>query len=360
MEDYQKKPVCQLSGYNYKVEAKFGPTVSSQVPRLTVFDTGAGPNLIRASLLPPEMLANIDRQRSIVKLTSASKHPLDVLGIVTLTLTVSTLRVRQPFVVVRQLGADVILGCTFSDLCVEAIRPRQKEVTLRDGSKVDIQRRPHGPLEEQPSKEDPTVYVPPRGRLVRVAQRVTLPPLTETNVLVRCGLIGTFFTESSDTVYHKKQVSISNRLVEVRANQPFVLRVANFGRTARVLQKNERLGSVVPAPDLVNVIDFAPSEDANERNPPSSLEDVARTTRRAEGGKASHRAQARRETRLCAASTSWTSGQGSGNSRSQEDARTQGHRASFDRMGKPDRSGTQARRIVEVLRRLSTFERHHG
>ena len=102
MEDYQKKPVCQLSGYNYKVEAKIRPTVSSQVPRLTVFDTGAGPNLIRASLLPPETLANIDRQRSIVKLTSASKHPLDVLGIVTLTLTVSTLRVRQPFVVVRQ------------------------------------------------------------------------------------------------------------------------------------------------------------------------------------------------------------------------------------------------------------------
>ena len=172
------------------------------------------------------------------------------------------------------MDEDVILGCTFIDLCVEAIRPRQKEVTLRDGSKVDIQRRPHGPLEEQPSKEDPTVYVPPRGRLVRVAQRVTLPPLTETNVLVRCGLTGTFLTEISDTVYHKKQVSISNGLVEVRANQPFVLRVANFGRTARVLQKNERLGSVVPAPDLVNVIDFAPSEDADECNPPSSLEEV--------------------------------------------------------------------------------------
>ena len=273
MEDYQRSPVCQLSSYNYKVEAKIGPTATSQSPRLTVFDTGAGPNLIRASLLPSETLAAIDRNKTIVKLTSASKHSLDVLGIVYLTLTVSTFRVRQPFVVVRQLGADVILGCTFINDCVEQIYPRQRKVILRNGDVVDIQCRPHGPLEEKPSNEDPTVPARPVGRFIRVAQRIILPPLSETNVLVTCGLSGTFFTESADNVYAKKGVSISNGVVTVGANRPFVLRIANFGRTAQALQKREKLGTVIPVPDHVQLIDFAPSDRSVECDSPSPLEE---------------------------------------------------------------------------------------
>ena len=262
MVQYLQGKVCQLSAWNYKVEALVGPTQDSQVKMLTVFDTGAGPNLIRAALLPDEVLNTIDTRRKVVSLCSASNHKLDVLGVVTLTVTIADLRVRQPFVVVSKLGADVILGCTFIDHCVDEIRPRQKYVVLRNGSRTTISRRPHAPLEEEPSSEPPEVpEPPPKGRHVRVASRVLLEPRSETAVLVTCGLSGTFFLENSEKLFSKKMVSLSNGVVSTKASEPFVVMVANFSDQPQTLSKHERLGTVVPVPDTTLLIEFASDKE---------------------------------------------------------------------------------------------------
>ena len=120
-EKYLEHPVCALSAYNYKVEASIGVTLENLAPALCVFDTGAGPNLIRADLLPDETLHQLDTSRKVVILRSASTHQLSVLGITSLTVDVNGYRCRQPFVVTRQLTSDVILGTTFIDGHVENI-----------------------------------------------------------------------------------------------------------------------------------------------------------------------------------------------------------------------------------------------
>ena len=104
---YQANPVCLLSPYNYKVEALIGRTRTLQSSYLTVLDTGAGPNLIRSDCLDTEALATVDTSPDIVNLASATKHRLDTLGIVTLTVTVAGFTSRQPFVVVKELGTLV-------------------------------------------------------------------------------------------------------------------------------------------------------------------------------------------------------------------------------------------------------------
>ncbi len=67
---YLKSQVCVL-------EAAIGPEVQSLKPLLTVLDTGAGPDLIRADLLAPEVLASCDTKRPITNLASVSNHRLD-------------------------------------------------------------------------------------------------------------------------------------------------------------------------------------------------------------------------------------------------------------------------------------------
>lgn len=121
MEQYLGDRVCALSKYNYKVEAHIGPTQSDCVAMSTVFDTGAGPNLIRADMRPDSTIVELDRNRQVVNLASASKRRLTTFGIVSLTIRVGSFVTRQPFVVCRQLGADAILGCTFIDTHTEAI-----------------------------------------------------------------------------------------------------------------------------------------------------------------------------------------------------------------------------------------------
>ena len=63
-----------LSAYSYKVEAAVDAKPTDLKPFLSVADTVTGPNLIRADCVPPEILANVNHDRRIVKLASASKH----------------------------------------------------------------------------------------------------------------------------------------------------------------------------------------------------------------------------------------------------------------------------------------------
>eukprot|EP00171_Calliarthron_tuberculosum_P004090 IDg4090t1 len=101
LEEYRTNPVCHLSYFNYMLEARDGRTKDTQQQLLTVLDTGAGPNLIRSALLSEESLRPLENHKEVVNLSSASKHRLDVMGTLPLTVTVAEVTIRQRFVVVR-------------------------------------------------------------------------------------------------------------------------------------------------------------------------------------------------------------------------------------------------------------------
>lgn len=255
--EYRASPICYLSAWNYKVEALVGPTAETQVEQLTVIDTGAGPNLIRADLLPDEALLKLDQSREMVNLASASNHRLQVMGITMLSVTIANHKARQQFIVVKRLGADVILGCTYIDAHINAIRPRQKVIELRNESIVPIRRRPHQVLLDRGTRECKKVApVKKEEGHVRVAQRIVLAPESETNVLVSCSRTGTCFTETNDDLYNKKSLAMANGIVDIRKGIPFIVRVANFSPYERVLVKRQIIGVAVQAPEQVLAIDF--------------------------------------------------------------------------------------------------------
>ncbi len=154
---YLKSQVWFLPAY----AAAIGPEVRSMKPLRTVLDTGAGHTLIRANLLMLEVLASYDTERAIVNLASASNHRLQTLGIVKLTVKIAYYAVRQPFVVVRQLGADALLGCTYIDKHVEQVRPRIKFIQLANGVRVPIRRREQEIPLHRPTEEAHGVTLPP-------------------------------------------------------------------------------------------------------------------------------------------------------------------------------------------------------
>ena len=164
---------------------------------MTVLDTGAGTNLIRSDCLETEALATVDTSPDIVNLASATKHRLDNLGIVTLTVTVASYTSRQPSVVVKELGTDAILGCTFLDTVVESIHPRKRYALLRNGNRTKLVRQ----LAIEPRKERRTVcHRVARSKdltILQVAQRAVLAPYSETVVLSNTGKRGPVLLEVS-------------------------------------------------------------------------------------------------------------------------------------------------------------------
>ena len=258
LSNHLADPVCYLSAYNDKVNASIGSSITSTEKVLAVPDTGAGPNLVRADLLPDHTLSTLYRKKRIVNLATASNHRLKTLGIAILTVNIEGYICRQPFVVVQALAADVIHGATCIDLDGNDINIRQQTFRLIDGTTVPIRRRAAGLPTPVRSKE-PT-QVTPRGRpkedLVRVAQSIVLPPGPETNVKFVSETTGTVLLEPVAKLYTKRQISLSKGNAYIRKNVPYPVRVAKFSTKERRLTKNHVLGFVTRAPRSILTIDM--------------------------------------------------------------------------------------------------------
>ena len=256
LSDYLADPVCYFSAYNYKVNASVGSSITSTEKVMAVLDTGAGPNLVRADLLPDHTLSTLYRKKRIVNLASASNHRLKTLGIAMLTVNIEGYICREPFVVVQALAADVILGATYIDRHGYDINIRQQTFRLIDGTTVPIRCR--AASIPKPVRSDEPTQVAPRGRpkeeLVRVAQSIVLPP--ETNVKVISETNSTVLLEPAGQLYTKRQISLSNGIAYIRKNVPYPVRVANFSTKERRLPKNQVLGFVTRAPHSILTIDM--------------------------------------------------------------------------------------------------------
>ena len=266
MLQYRSDPICYLSKFNYKVSAMIGPDVSSLRPHLTVLDTGAGPNLIRADLLPEQVISKINRSREIINLSSASNHKIDVLGTTLLTVKVGDQLTRTQFVVVRNLGADVILGCQYIDSAVAALNVNHRSLTLRNDDIVPILRRRAIPPSCESSTESKILFPRAFSSLasIRCASRTTILPGHEHLVEVQAGLRGLYFAETSQVIFERHKISIAPGLVEMRPGVPFFIKVANFSRIPVVLVKNMRLGHLVRAPLTGKVLAVKFSDECDQ------------------------------------------------------------------------------------------------
>lgn len=218
--------------------------------KLTVLDTGAGPNFIRRSELPAGSDPLI-RPAANTSLCDANGRPLDIIGTVSLSAMLGSRVTKVNFYVCKRLAAAMILGCDFNDRYVEAILPKRKVIELDDGSTVPIVRKPPTRPPCAPPLPHAQKYTPEQGRAstkVKVAKLVTIEPLTQTWVTVQSGHSGLSVLQPSPKLLESCQVSLCNGVVEIIPNVPFKVLVSNFATSARTLQKDQVVGHVLPHP----------------------------------------------------------------------------------------------------------------
>ena len=126
---------------NYKVYTELGFEPSLLARKLTILDSGAGPNFIRKSELPPGFEDRI-KFGPLPSVNDANSNPVKMVGLIDLVVRLGNRLVKVEFIVCERLAAAVILGCDFMDRFVEAIYPRRKTIEMDDGTTVPIVRRP--------------------------------------------------------------------------------------------------------------------------------------------------------------------------------------------------------------------------
>ncbi len=198
----------------------------------SVLDTGAGSSFIRKELIPRTLLDQVKSVSERLDIRDASNRRVSILGKLRLRVRLGGRTEWVHFNVVHNLGTDVILGCDFLDRHVDAIRPRNRLVTLVDGTSVPILRG-HRPsklyqrilLEPEPATEK---TVRPSSR-VKVRTQIVLQPGTQTWVEVSTDISGTILMDPNARLYRNHACLASNGVAEVTADKPFKVLVANFG-----------------------------------------------------------------------------------------------------------------------------------
>jgi Retroviral aspartyl protease len=165
--------VFSLATRNYKVSATVGVSATVLRPVSAILDTGAGPNLIREKVLPEDWERYRIPGPPEFHIVCAGARRLLHKGNITLTVHLGTIKVQAQFIVVESLAAECILGCQYIDRQVQAIYPKEKRVTLANGSVIPII-HDSGPTvcEIQPT---PPKELPPSTK-VRVSKMIVLPP----------------------------------------------------------------------------------------------------------------------------------------------------------------------------------------
>lgn len=119
MASYSASLISPLSPYSYQVEALIEgyPHPLKRVP--TVFDTGAGPNLIQRNVSPGDTSEPVDVNRPVIDLSSALNHRIPIVGVLYLIVKIKGYTAREKVIVTKELGADAILGTNCNERHVD-------------------------------------------------------------------------------------------------------------------------------------------------------------------------------------------------------------------------------------------------
>jgi hypothetical protein len=146
------------------------------------------------------------------------------------------------FYVTPGLGVPCILGCTFINLHVKIIHPKERRVDLNEGGSIAITSCVSACQALATTRE---LIL---SNKVRIAQRTVIPARCEAHVDVTTAVSGLcVLIHSSRT----QVVSLASGVADVRSNVPFRVRILNPSDRSITLPKGMVIGSASTRPQRI-------------------------------------------------------------------------------------------------------------
>lgn len=244
---------------HYKLMPLIG--VSKRVMRIVeaVLDTGAGPNLVRESILPRDWLRYRTEETNIPPIRDANDRKLRIEGVVRLYVDIGGQSLRLRFLVCKDLAVKAILGCDFIHRHVQAILPQKGEIILKDGGCATILRRNpqiaalihKGTAPTAPYRRGKRLNRRDREGVIRLAKPLKVSALSESLAEVRTEVRGIHKVVPAEKLMRRHKVSIPHGIIDPRPGMVFTIKVANFSRKEVILRKGTIVGTAKGRPKLV-------------------------------------------------------------------------------------------------------------
>ena len=261
----EDEPVMVMKYVNYKVSMTIGVIPSHMVSLTTVLDTGAGPNLVSTLVLPEKWKRYLQVESNLPPIRDASNNRIRTVGTISLHVRIGELRCRVRFIVVTNLAVDCILGTSFIDQYVEAIRPRKRAIQFVDNSRTPIVGKTLSTRKtENNSPKSENQSVPTVSNKIRLCKAVRIPPMTQATVQVQSAKAGLCFLQNHPRVITKRLSLMANGVMDIVPKRPFTVIISNFSSNSVTLPRNMVIGLALPAPagvfEISSILTKTPAE----------------------------------------------------------------------------------------------------
>lgn len=215
--------ILVLTRKNYKVHADIAPTVGLMRRTVAVFYTGADPNLIRNSELPPGMEAAIIQGPSW-DLVDANNRPPRTVGLIRLSIRLGSFLTRFEFIMCEKVAVPLILEADYCNKHVHSIFPRTRKVELADGNELPIistftPRKSKSTVEEV-SKDESSSNGRPSSK-VKVAKPTVIEFDTQNFISCVGKRDGFLVVQPYDPLHEAHHLVATNGIVKVQAYEQF-------------------------------------------------------------------------------------------------------------------------------------------
>ena len=216
-----RKENCEISA-SYQLAPWQTP-----VPTRAVVDTGAGPSVIRAVILPEGWTEYASRASPRTPVSDASGQLLKVNAEVSLTIYVESAAVEYGFLVFKALAVPLILGWDFQRNYVDTISPETQTVKWDDGTSTVAIRSWTGNARPAPPRRRNKPQA--RAGAVRLRQGVTVGPRCIQAVQVYCNVKGGHLVRERPVTMSRRKVLLHNAVAAFSLNNPRSLSLTNIG-----------------------------------------------------------------------------------------------------------------------------------
>jgi len=218
-----------------------------------VVDTGAGPSVIRADVLPEGWTEYESLAPPRTQVSDASGQLLKVNAEVSLTIYVRGAAMEYEFLVVKALSVPLILGWDFQRNYVDTISPKTHTIKWYDGTSTLAMRSSTGNTRPAP---------PRRGNMpkaqagaIRLRQGVTVGPRCIQAVHVCCNVKGVHLVRERPVKMSRRKVLLHNAVAEFSPNTLRCLYLTNIGDVPVHLTKGYVIGSATAYNGPLHVVE---------------------------------------------------------------------------------------------------------
>lgn len=221
----------------YRVRISVGVTSQSMMTVASLFDTGAGPNLVNKSFIPRNWHRYVEPIEQ-PQLRTATREHVNVEGVIPMFVRIGDLRVRAWFGVVENLAVDILVGTSFIDRCIRGIFPTERKIVpwhsrpvsiLTSSSNISskfprVEFLDHDGTQSEVKEDDEEEEF----FLCRVSRPITIPADTQAAVSVSSQGAGLMLVETHMHLAKRRCSMAARGIMEIFPGKPFFLYVANL------------------------------------------------------------------------------------------------------------------------------------